>query len=839
MGLVLLGVFSLALAAAFALPAMRWGGAAGAAAAGGQGGVAARAWRRLAPGGVASPWSALALSALPLAFVSGAYLPGKTLAPTPMLAGVPPWTAPERTAAIAAGSSPVNPLLLDPVSQFLPWRQAARSDLLLNPSAGGGSALLANGQSAVLYPTEVLARWLPPFRAVGFSQAARLLVAAWGMFLLARALAASEVAALAAAVAWTGAGFVQLWRLHPHSLVAATLPWIVWAAVALARRPGPRPAAALAAAGALGVAAGHPETLLHGVLLAAAVGAAVLFADPREEAAEEGGEPPAARRAPGGLARRLAAIATWGAAAAALSALLSAPLLLPFVESLVVSHEWRARAEGGTVVEVPLAESLERLKPALALRAYGNPLGGEWSGPENIAELGGGAVGAGALLLAVLAPFVARGRRRRWAAALLAIGLLGLAVSVHLAGVSWPFGELPLLRESLLKRLSLWWALAAPLAAAVTVDAWGGRLAAWRREEGGLGGWWRTVAAAGLAVGLAIAWAAGPPWRAALPVLVAEWGGLAAAAAALLVPLRAGLAAPLLLLALLLPRVPLFDRWVPLADPASFYAETPATRFVAERLAADGPRGFRVAGWRGSLAPHAASFYGFEEVRIYDPMAFAPYVDFLTAFAPRPPWGWIGTDDPRHPALAFLGARWYFGPPDGPELAGVRHLYDGPDGSVYEIPAALPRLFVPRQVEVHADAAAAVAAGRAIADFAERATVVASPAAGLAAGTSLTNPAAEIAELVVAGRRIAARVAAQGPTIVASSQPAIPGWRVEVDGRPVEPLSIHGAFLGVAVPAGEHRVEMVYAPASWRVGLGLAVLGVVIGGGLVGRSRRR
>ncbi|HUO86069.1 MAG TPA: hypothetical protein VM617_01655, partial [Thermoanaerobaculia bacterium] len=121
MGLVLLVLLYLALAAAFALPAVWRLGAVG----------------RVGPpwtGGTASPWAALFLTLVPLAFTWGAFLPGKTLAPTPMLAGIPPWSEPERTAAVVGGSSSPNPLLLDPTSQFVPWRHAARSDLLLNPA---------------------------------------------------------------------------------------------------------------------------------------------------------------------------------------------------------------------------------------------------------------------------------------------------------------------------------------------------------------------------------------------------------------------------------------------------------------------------------------------------------------------------------------------------------------------------------------------------------------------------------------------------------------------------------------------------------------------------------
>ena len=114
----------------------------------------------------------LVLTLLPLTFTVRGFLPGTTLAPTPMLEGVPPWAEPGRVEMMREDTPP-NPLLLDPLSQFIPWREAARRDLLFNPAQGAGAALLANGQSAVLYPTEVLARLLTPFRATTFSQAAK------------------------------------------------------------------------------------------------------------------------------------------------------------------------------------------------------------------------------------------------------------------------------------------------------------------------------------------------------------------------------------------------------------------------------------------------------------------------------------------------------------------------------------------------------------------------------------------------------------------------------------------------------------------------------------------
>jgi uncharacterized membrane protein YfhO len=76
---------------------------------------------------------------------------------------------------------------------------------------------------------------------------------------------------------------------------------------------------------------------------------------------------------------------------------------------------------------------------------------------------------------------------------------------------------------------------------------------------------------------------------------------------------------------------------------------------------------------------------------------------------------------------------------------------------------------------------------------------------------------------------IEAEVETAATAILATSQPAIPGWRLTLDGAAAPQLMrrINGAFLGVAVPAGRHRVLLRYAPASWSVGLFLAACGAV------------
>ncbi len=54
-----------------------------------------------------------------------------------------------------------------------------------------------------------------------------------------------------------------------------------------------------------------------------------------------------------------------------------------------------------------------------------------------------------------------------------------------------------------------------------------------------------------------------------------------------------------------------------------------------------------------------------------------------------------------------------------------------------------------------------------------------------------------------------------------------PGWSARVDGVPVPHLRADLALLAVVLPPGEHRVELIYRPASFRIGLGLSAAGLL------------
>lgn len=54
------------------------------------------------------------------------------------------------------------------------------------------------------------------------------------------------------------------------------------------------------------------------------------------------------------------------------------------------------------------------------------------------------------------------------------------------------------------------------------------------------------------------------------------------------------------------------------------------------------------------------------------------------------------------------------------------------------------------------------------------------------------------------------------------------GWRAIVDGAYVPLLRANYAFRAVAVPAGDHRVQMIYRPRSVTIGLPIALLSLVL-----------
>jgi Bacterial membrane protein YfhO len=66
-----------------------------------------------------------------------------------------------------------------------------------------------------------------------------------------------------------------------------------------------------------------------------------------------------------------------------------------------------------------------------------------------------------------------------------------------------------------------------------------------------------------------------------------------------------------------------------------------------------------------------------------------------------------------------------------------------------------------------------------------------------------------------------------------------PGWEARVDGVPRRIFRTNALVQGIVVPAGDHDVELVYRPRSFRIGTFLSMFGVVMLVARVAWSRRR
>jgi hypothetical protein len=217
-----------------------------------------------------------------------------------------------------------------------------------------GLPLLADQQSAPLFPLTWIGVVLPYDWSRAWINVLKLVLAALGTYLLARALALRRGPALLGGVSYGFAAYLVIWLLHPHANAYVVLPWLLLAADRLCERGTVRDAALLGLGLGISFLGGQPES---GLIVSLATAAWVIH------------RLIGARPARGELARRL----LLGVAAAVLGAALAAVMLLPLLEAI---HQ----AINASRSQPPLpARSIN----ALFFPKYWGILG---AGPANFAE---------------------------------------------------------------------------------------------------------------------------------------------------------------------------------------------------------------------------------------------------------------------------------------------------------------------------------------------------------------------------------------------------------------------------------------------------------------------
>ncbi|MCA9758463.1 MAG: YfhO family protein [Candidatus Eisenbacteria bacterium] len=231
-----------------------------------------------------------------------------------------------------------------------------------------------------------------------------------------RGLGVGYYPALVAAAAFPLVGFFVLWRGFSLTYVAAWLPWLFLAIDATVRRPVGLAPVGLAVVTALVLVSGQIDVAGQALLASGvyAVGCSLL---------KERGKRPVRRLATVGLMLT----AGWG-----VGFLLSAPYLLPLADYARTGARFQERA-AGSEERPPIG--LPALPALLLPDAYGTSREGSFYLLDGN-QLEGPAAGyAGVVLVLFLAPlaFVVR-ERRKTAAVLLAIGILGLSWDLDVPG---------------------------------------------------------------------------------------------------------------------------------------------------------------------------------------------------------------------------------------------------------------------------------------------------------------------------------------------------------------------------------------------------------------------
>lgn len=817
-------------------------------------------WRRILARWARHPVlvAAAIYALLSVVMVGQGLLPGRTLSGSDYLWSAAPWTSSAPRGVPLPGT---NIEIADSVDQIQAFLGYSRSTLphvpLWNPYIMAGRPFLADAQSAVFAPFNAPAYVLPFWKSLAVVAALKLFVAAFGTFLLARALAIRFGGALFAGVVFAFGTFFIVWLGWPLASVFALIPWVLLMTELVLREPGPLPLVGLAVVVALQFLGGHPESSFH--LLFTAVVFFVFRAllawwrRPRE---------------PRHLLRPTMTFVLGLAAGAALAAL----VLIPFIELLAHSSDLHTR------LHLAPDHADSKYLPALFLHDY-------WGRPtqstiEPFMSNRGWYAGALTLMLAAAALIVRPAIER------VAVALYGLFCLLMVVGNNIVFHamtHLPGFRTSHNGRMVIYFLLSLALLAGWGLDDLSRREAIRKRRRLLVVGCSAVLCAPILYMlergtldlhqftpALKVAWGFQHPPP--LPLLSRSGGGsvagiirlssllewlVLAGAGFVLVALRLRarhrlVAGAFVALAVALvaadlfranmgfnPAIPISHavqpatnsiRYLQAQRPARFVGLTPKkTLLPVAPLAANEAMRFRLYDARGYDYPVVSRLDRFWSTQV----AFGGYIVPSETLADATPkalraLGLLGVTD----LLQFPG--------DDPlHLPQVRLLYAGRDARIYRNQLALPRAFlVDRLVAVRGGKAALAAVSNPTFDL--RTTAVTErPIAGLSHGAS---PAGTARIQSYAPERVTLAASARRRSMLVLTDTFFPGWTATVDGRGARIEQVDYLLRGVVVAAGTHRVEFRYQPLSWRIGWIVSALTVIVLGALtvVGlRARRR
>lgn len=727
----------------------------------------------------------------------------------------------------------------DLVSFLFPTYRFAASQLaqgdfpLWNPTLYGGAPFISDIQAGHLYPPNLLLlRLWPefPYTVMQWLSIGHIYWAGLGVYVLLRVLRWPDAPVMRAAAVFGAVAFQFSDPLLIHfgnlNLIAG-LSWMPWVFAAYVPAMERRSFAWGAVAGllfAMGFYAGHAQSTMYvGLALVTFTALRVLTDRIGETVPRE-----SSLRRSSWLRSAVAHLSPL-AIVALVVFLLASPVLLPSLELTRFTERSDLSYQETVTFSLAPAQAIGLLTPGF----FGRGPALHWGLWDRV-ELP--YAGVSTLLMAVAALLLASARTRRRLWPWVGLGLFGMATALGVYAIlhGWLTALLPVFDQfrAPARALVLWtFALAVCGAVGVDMVARQGLLAADKtarpdalREGLRTGGLLLTgialplmflallltqenetvflrVSVATLAVTLSVIF-----W-------LATWGLVAGRTAAWWSPRTFGV----LMVGLLFFDMAATGAYTDVSenDPTSGFEHDEIVAFLESE-----PGVFRIdtmTGIEGIWQPDTASLYGLQDLGgIANPLSLRHWHELLETTG--------GRSGRLYDMLnvAFVVVEDGTPLPQGEfELA-----FDAPGPlSVYRNPDALPRAWLVHEAATAPDLTASL-------EMIEAAEFDPANTAVIAGETLPPLSPAEGPEPVTVTEygsdRIALDVEAGGDGLLVLSEVWYPGWRAEVNGVETPVLAINGGLRGVAIPAGASTVEMVFAPATWRIGLLLAGIGLLL-----------
>jgi hypothetical protein len=829
----------------------------------------------------------LAILVLTLVVYAPALFGGKVLLPADIVPLMRPWgvTAREHFPDYRFAQNQMH----GPIFEYYSWRHYARERVrfgevpLWNPHELSGNVLLANSQSAVLYPPNLLLYVLPLPIGINVVTALHTFLTGFFLFGLLRALRLRPPAALTGALVWMFCGLQLVWtEFQTPTAVLCWLPGMLWTWERYAQTGNWRTAVfGSGAALTMTLLAGHLHFAFYALL------AFGLYAVWRSLL-------PVLRKRPlaPSLGRPLRALV----GAFAFGITLSMCTLLPVLEMGRMNFRAGKTDYASSVgLALPPANLLTLFQPNLfgnprdyiVLDAQGKPAGGHpyWGSFDFIEYTA--YLGIPALILAGIGVVGSLGKRRtiyqgpwteradsvhgpwsmvqpaRFFTFLAALGLL-MALGTQVCLLFF-YGVPGYQQFNATARALCLFSFAGAASAGYGVQfLMEGITDAGRKRVGRIAAWSvGLVVAGGLAAfpGTALLWKVNDAQGNPVPrLLTDEWLGYALASMAhfLAFAILTGVT-----LWWLLPRRTVAHDFIlpalcaadllhwgwgfnPVTNPAMLGYPTETTDFL-RRAGADRTVSLETPGRgiKSFIVPNYNAVAGYREVQGADSLHTRRYHRLMekTVLAMRPDLGAAFTDPNtlhvpgiQHPLFNLLNVRYVTAEPDVTPPGGKLRRVADTELVIWENPEAFGPAWVVGEVG-HIATVDELLDYLKRPDFdAHRTVLLEQPTPFMSDSKPVINSAARMT--VFSPHRMVYEVETSANGLLVMSEPFYPGWRARVDGKPADLMIADYILRAVPVPPGRHVVEARYDPTSYRLGLYLTALSVAIFTGYWGSRKR-